>query len=218
MLKKLIPISIKKKLKIKQVKNRFKESEINTDLISPNAIIGSNSVIYEGVELKDKVVLGKYTLVNKGTLIRTAKIGNYTSIGPYCQIGMPEHPVDHMSTSPFIYNRNRSILNLNSWSEFRETPVIGNDVWIGGNVVIVQGVKIGDGAIVAAGAVVTKDVEPYTIVGGVPAKFIRKRYDEKIIKHLQEMNWWDMSLDELEKHKQLFDAGSDWINEIDTEQ
>lgn len=214
MLKKLIPISIKKKIKIKQVKNRFKDSVINTDLISPNAIIGSNSVIYEGVDIKDKVSLGKCSLVNKNTLIRAAKVGNYTSIGPNCQIGMPEHPVDHMSTSPFIYNKNRSLLNLYSWEELQSIPVIGNDVWIGGNSIILQGVTIGDGAIVAGGAVVTKDVEPFTIVGGVPAKPIRKRFGDETIKYLQDLRWWDMTLDELKEHKYLFEAGSGWINHI----
>lgn len=74
------------------------------------------------------------------------------------------------------------------------TPAeIGNDVWIGQNAVIMDGVKIGDGAIVAAGAVVTKDVAPYAIVGGVPAKLIKYRFDEATIKDLLRLKWWELS-------------------------
>lgn len=214
MFKNMVPHYIKTHLKLGKLRRKYSSSMIDSHSISSKVIIGENSAIYEGVVLKNGVELGKHNLVNKGTLIRIAKVGNYTSIGPYCQIGMPEHPIDHMSTSPFIYNRNRSIFNLNSWSEFRESPIIGSDVWIGGNVTVLQGIKIGDGAIVAAGAVVTKDVDPYTIVGGVPAKPIKKRFDEETIKYLEELKWWDMSLEELKEYKYLFEAGSDWTNHI----
>lgn len=196
------------------VRRKFKNSEIHTKSVSTQAQIGENSVIYEGVDIKDKVVLGKYNLVNKNTLIRSANTGNYVSIGPNCQIGMPEHPTDHMSTSPFIYNKYRSIIELYSWSEFQKAPIIGNDVWIGGNTIILQGVKIGNGAIVAAGAVVTKDVEPYSIVGGVPAKLIKKRYDEETIHYLLDLKWWDMPIKELRKYKYLFEAGSEWQEKL----
>src|SRR5699024_11285930 len=117
----------------------YSASMIDSHSISSKVIIGENSAIYEGVVLKNGVELGKHNLVNKGTLIRIAKVGNYTSIGPYCQIGMPEHPIDHMSTSPFIYNRNRSIFNFNSWSDFIEFSIIVCDVWFVGNVSVIQG-------------------------------------------------------------------------------
>lgn len=214
MIKSFVPDYVKNHIKLMKVRKKYSSSKINTYAVKDRVLIGDNSVIYEGVDLRNGVELGKCNLVNRGSLIRSAKVGNYTSIGPYCQIGMPEHPVDHMSTSPFIYNRNRSIFNLNSWSEFRESPIIGSDVWIGGNVTVLQGIKIGDGAIVAAGAVVTKDVDPYTIVGGVPAKPIKKRFDDKTIKYLQDLKWWDMSIGELKEYKHLFEIGSEWTDRI----
>lgn len=84
-------------------------------------------------------------------------------------------------------------LNINSYK--RPAPIIGNDVWIGQNAIVLNGVKIGDGAIVAAGAVVTKDVDPYSIVGGVPAKIIKKRFSEHVTIKLLELKWWDYGPD-----------------------
>ena len=82
---------------------------------------------------------------------------------------------------------------------------IGNDVWIGDNVYILAGVKIGNGAIIAMGAVVTRDVEPYTIVGGVPAKVIRKRFNDEQIKKLEEIKWWNKSTDWILEHIEDFE-------------
>lgn len=86
--------------------------------------------------------------------------------------------------------------NRKNLEKEEKAPIeIGNDVWIGCNVTIVRGVKIGDGAIIAAGSVVTKDVQPYTIVGGVPAKFIKHRFDVKSIARLMDLQWWDYGPD-----------------------
>ncbi len=82
--------------------------------------------------------------------------------------------------------------------------IIGNDVWIGSNVLIIGGIKIGDGAIVAAGAVVTKDVPPYAIVGGIPARIIRFRFDKEQINKLLELKWWNKDDDWLIKNNYLF--------------
>lgn len=77
--------------------------------------------------------------------------------------------------------------------------VIGNDVWVGYEAVILSGVHIGDGAIIGTRAVVTKDIPPYTIVGGVPAREIRKRFDDETIKQLQQIRWWDWPYDKIQK-------------------
>jgi hypothetical protein len=113
-------------------------------------------------------------------------------------IGLPQHPVNWLSICPLQY-----ISNFAGWAHLTGKKVsskpfaqgvgmteIGNDVWIGDRVVIMSGVKIGDGAIVAAGAVVTKDVPPYAIVGGVPARVIKYRFDEKTIHRLLDLQWW----------------------------
>ncbi|WP_339836288.1 CatB-related O-acetyltransferase [uncultured Flavobacterium sp.] len=127
-------------------------------------------------------------------------------VGKYCQIGVgvaiftKDHPTSYMST---YINKN---LFDGELKQFRKESkvIIGHDVWIGHNVIIVGNVNIGNGAILAAGSVVTKNVEPYAIVGGVPAKELKKRYPESIIKEIEALQWWDKSEQELEKLKPLF--------------
>ena len=95
-----------------------------------------------------------------------------------------------------------------NYPTIKDTPyfnIIGNDVWIGSDVKILQGITIGDGAVVAAGAVVTKDVEPYTIVGGVPAKKIRDRFDEEKKDFLNKLKWWDKDDEWLQKYGNYFE-------------
>ena len=81
---------------------------------------------------------------------------------------------------------------------------IGNDVWIGANAIILPGVKICDGVVVAAGAVVTHDIEPYAIVGGIPAKLIKKRFDDEMIKKLLKIAWWEWTPEEIEDKLEFF--------------
>ena len=101
-------------------------------------------------------------------------------------------PVSFFTTSPNAY-RYEKIKDICKWpsDDIVKPVVIGNDVWIGSNVVILQGCKVGDGAVVAAGAVVTHNVEPYTVVGGVPAKKIKDRFTSDLKKKLQDSQWWN---------------------------
>lgn len=136
--------------------------------------------------------IGAFSYINDNAYIRAVNsIGRFCAIGPNVTIGMPEHSIK--SISPHIifpyydtnwmkdftnYQNNNKTINLIRKKQNQELSkkglvTIGNDVWIGGNVIILRGVTIGDGAIIAAGSVVTKDVEPYTIVGGIPAKLIK---------------------------------------------
>jgi len=139
--------------------------------------------------------LGGYTYVSRSTTIVNGRVGRYTSIGPECKIGLGRHPLQLLGTSPLFYNRknkfNFSLRNV----DFDELPLIdiGNDVWVGARVLVMSGCKIGDGAVIAAGSVVTKDVEPYSIVGGVPAKFIKKRFSDEEIDKLINLGWWTMN-------------------------
>ena len=130
--------------------------------------------------------------------IRNVKIGRYCSVAKHVDIGLPEHPVNWLSISPRQFFPNFSGWDCLTGKKVSVKPFvresgmteIGNDVWIGDHVVIMSGVKIGDGAIVAAGAVVTKDVPPYAIVGGIPARVIKYRFDEKTIRRLLDLQWW----------------------------
>ena len=91
--------------------------------------------------------------------------------------------------------------------------IIGNDVWIGNNVIIMDGVKISDGAIIAAGSIVTKNIEPYTIVAGIPAKPIRRRFKDEQIQKLMEIKWWDWPLEEIKKNYSMFSNINKFMND-----
>lgn len=138
--------------------------------------------------------IGQRSYFGEHTLVIHAEIGSYCSIAPHVIIGGGVHPVDRVSTSPFTYGSatGLAVRALPPPPDFAENPktVIGHDVWIGYAAVILPGVRIGDGAVVAAGAVVSRDVPPYAIVAGVPARLQRLRFSPEEIAWLQQTEWW----------------------------
>ena len=155
-----------------------------------------------------KVTLGRYSYVGSGTRITDAAIGNFCSVGGNCGIGGGIHPTEYVSSSP-AFLKGKNILNKNFAQHAYAPSVsveIGSDVWIGENVFIASGVKIGDGAVIGAHAVVTRDVAPYSIVAGVPAKELRKRFSAPVIEKLLAMKWWDCDDQTIERYAPLFDS------------
>lgn len=142
----------------------------------------------EGVFADEDTVIGSYNYFGRFTTITKANIGSYCSIAPFVTIGPGEHVVDGVSTSERINALLEKHRPLNDGF-----VNIGNDVWIGVNAVILRNITVGDGAIIAAGAVVTKDVPPYAIVGGIPAHLIRYRRNGDRIDELKELHWWNSS-------------------------
>lgn len=145
--------------------------------------------------------IGAFSYVSHKSEIFRTSIGRYCSIGAQCEIGPSKHPSGWATTSPFPYQAIFSEgedVPLVSFNQ-RDDISIGNDVWIGSNVAIMGGVSIGDGAIIAYGSVVTKDVAPYSIVGGVPAKEIRKRFSEDLIERYQAAQWWQFDMIDAQK-------------------
>lgn len=141
--------------------------------------------------------LGRGSYIANGTSIKHTSIGRFCSIGPEALIGLSRHPMDMVSTSPAFYSTKQdacplSFNRIEDYAEQLETH-IGNDVWVGARAVIVGGVTIGDGAVIASSAMVTKDVPPYSVVGGVPAKIISKRFSAEQIVLLLSNPWWDWS-------------------------
>jgi acetyltransferase-like isoleucine patch superfamily enzyme len=157
------------------------------------ATFGKSVSLYEKVQLKN-VRIEDYSYVAYGSFIQNAVIGKFCSIGPDCKIGLGKHPISaFVSSHPMFYSTlKQSQIKLGDSQLFNEYEEIkiGNDVWIGANVIIIDGVKIGDGAMIAAGAVVSNNVEPYAIVGGVPAKHIKYRFGKQQIEWLLKFEWW----------------------------
>ena len=146
--------------------------------------------------------LGRFTYL-AGSEIRNSDIGSFCSIGPRVSIGgLGHHPMNRFSTHPSFYSTIRqcgyTFVRNTTFSESRRTT-IGNDVWIGVGAIILDGVKVGDGACIAAGAIVTKDVEPYAIVGGVPARVLKKRFDDNTASILMSSKWWDWDIETLQR-------------------
>jgi len=163
-------------------------------LILGNSRLGRAILLSTGVCLRD-VQIGDYSYLGPGCNCADASIGKFCSIASEVWIGMGTHPLEPFaSTHPIFYLRGPfpswNFADQNRRSEYVHTT-IGNDVWIGLRAAVLDGITVGDGAVIAAGAVVTKDVPPYAIVGGVPARIIRYRFTPQIIQSLLEFKWWD---------------------------
>lgn len=146
-----------------------------------------------------KVKIGKYTFLNGEAYLEHVNIGSYCSIGRDLRIISGNHDMSDFSTFPFwAFNKKTPFSIYHSIGSREEELVteskytyIGNDVWIGSYVMILGGVHVGNGAVIGAGSIVTKDVPPYAIVAGCPARIIRYRFDEEKRKRLLASNWWD---------------------------
>ena len=175
--------------------NRFKKLKLGNNVSVTKSTFGFHNYIYDNCSISN-ALFGDFTYVAPNANITRAKVGSFCSIGPECRIGLGKHPTtDFISTHPIFFSSLKQCGTTFSdgdyFEEFGDIE-IGHDVWLASRVTIVDGVKIGNGAIIASGAVVTKDVPDYAIVGGVPAKLIRYRFDEDQIKFLQESKWWEL--------------------------
>lgn len=188
---KLIPSEIKRVLKIIIFKSRNRTVRLNgKSNISLNTKMGLNCSLGPFTKL-DSAIVGDYTYFAGESTLYNVEIGSFCSIGPGCRIGLGSHPTDLISTSPIFYSTLGQLPEVWTDKPFYEElkPItIENNVWIGANVTVLDGIKIGEGAICAAGSVVNKDVPPYSIVGGVPAKIIKYRFDEDVIKEILRLN------------------------------
>lgn len=165
-------------------------------------------------------MVGEATYINHNSRLIGSKIGRYCSIADNVYTGFGHHPLDFISThSSFFYDTTSQL----GWSMFKPSAaptydpyrhpendkgyitVIGNDVWIGSHAMIMDGITIGTGAVIGTGSVVTKDVPPYAIVAGVPAKILRYRHPESTINDLLKSEWWKMSFEDLKSNFQKFD-------------
>lgn len=195
---------------IKKIKNHlFNNNKINSKAMIANGVTIRNSSLseYSNVAGNADIVnstIGKRSSIGRYTKIRFADIGSYCAISWDATIGADQHPTNRISGSAAFFQKRFGLIDSNiSKGEVLRTT-IGNDVLIGCNTVIKSGVNIGTGAIVGSGAVVLKDIEPYEIVGGVPAKHIAWRFDEDTRAKLLNSKWWEWDDQVIRKHIDLF--------------
>lgn len=179
-------------------------------MTSPLFLIDSNKVrLYVKAEspcaafkvvFKGVCSIGAFSYIGLGSTIQSASIGRYCSIAPNVTIGLSDHNITNLSTHPFASGaagplyKSAEFLKIKTSIKrpppSRPATVVENDVWIGTNVVIRSGVTVGNGAVIGAGSVVVRDVMPYEVVGGVPARHIRYRFDAAVIEELLTTQWW----------------------------
>jgi acetyltransferase-like isoleucine patch superfamily enzyme len=192
----LSPRSLIKFFRKIKIQNSFRNLQLIIGLDSNlnNSIIGTNVYIGDNCQIQNSKI-GNHTYFNNNCSINNCEIGNFCSIASNVQIALGNHPTHFVSTHPSFYSNNKgfkTFANKMYYNEFLNVK-IGNDVWIGSDVKIMGGVEIGDGAIIAAGAIVTKNIPSYTLYGGIPAKFIKKRFTDDVIEKIQMSRWWDNS-------------------------
>ncbi len=198
--------------------------------LSPLAIVAGGST-FEGMNrilsrTQFRGSMGRGSYISHSSNL-DARIGRFSSIGARVRVIQGAHPykAPYVSTSPYFFSDagqcGVSVLDEPVYDEHRYSDpgrrhavVIGSDVWIGTDARLIAGVTVADGAVVLAGAMVTKDVPPYAIVGGVPARILGYRYDESVIARLLDIRWWDRDMSWINARHHLFTSLPSFLSSI----
>lgn len=176
-------------------------SRIKDSIFYEHCLIQRNNIIYGSK-------LGRYTYTGKNCTIWNSTIGNFCSISWNVGIGGANHDYERITTHSFLYSDDFALKPKQEigYNRFQDHCIIGNDVWVAANACVCRGVTVGNGAVIAAGAIVTKNVEPYSIVAGVPAKKIKMRFDNETITLLNKSKWWDLPKEIIQQNYELFNC------------
>lgn len=177
-----------------------------------NVSFGSYVNVAHHAQISNSAI-GKRSSIGRYTKIKNAEIGRYCSISWDITIGATFHPLDHLTSHAFWYKKKFGLCEEDLEFDFRTTR-IGNDVWIGCNAVIMPGVTIGNGAVIGAGSIVTKDIPPYAICAGNPAKILRFRFDDDEIELIESLAWWNWDDKKLKENILLFRRPLDEIEMV----
>lgn len=174
-------------------------SEIIESTFGDYVVIFDNNNIYNSK-------IDSYSYVQKGSRVFNCEIGKFCSIASSVSIAPGIHDLNRITTHPALMQKSTPLPKVYAKNDYIisfKKVFIGNDVWIGEKAVVLDGVKIGNGSVIAAGSVVVKDVEPYSVVGGVPAKHIKYRFDSEVVSLLEESKWWNNSEEWFELNSEL---------------
>jgi len=166
--------------------------------------LGTGAYVAPGSHIARGSQIGPYSRINGPAIIRghgQFRMGAYCAVGVGLHVITSNHDMSRAGVQITMYRRF-------GFAEFREIPsvtTIGNAVWIGDRVTVTAGCRVGDGAVLAAGAVVTRDVEPFTVVGGVPARMIRRRFSEEVAAILGELRWWEWPQERIARNRAFFE-------------
>ena len=205
-----------------------KEVFINKNKISFNSFFWKTKLSLDvKIQEKCKIVnsqIDNHTYIGNNSYITNCKIGKFCSIASGFNCAFGKHPTKrYVSTHPYFYSRTwNNNINGSLFKEYKYIDennkimaFIGNDVWIGTNVTILDGISIGNGAIIGACSLINKDVPPYAIVAGVPGKIIGFRFDKDEIDFLEEIKWWNRDIKWIDKNVQLFDDIKKFMDGVD---
>ena len=187
----------------------FERSTIGDYSTVRESIIGERSSIQRYCDIW-RLKLGRFSCVGRVSTIQATEIGQFCALSWNLRIGGDDHDYNMVSTHPFWHDISWGLSNNKEYSEYyhekeyEEPCIIGNDVWIGAGVSICRNVRIGNGCVIGGGAVITKDIEPYSIVVGVPGRVIKKRFDDNTIERLEKIKWWDLREEVIRENLNLF--------------
>lgn len=204
----MIFIWVKQSIREWLLRRRFPMSVVHLGVtVDASSTLGDHTVLFHHTSLLGSTV-EKYSYIHANSSVYNAYIGPFCSIAANVTVGLASHPTTMVSTNPVFYDNTQPLPFFFAQSkQFDQTlpqTIIDADVWIGQGAMIKAGVHIGVGAVVGAGAVVTKDVQPYSIVAGVPAQEIKKRFDDATCERLIESKWWGFQDEKLMQLTPLF--------------
>lgn len=184
-------------------------------IASHGSKIHPTSKVESGTTIIDSV-MDRHSFCGYDCSINNCDIGAFVSIASRVAIGGAKHPMEFVSMSPVFLSHKDSVKTKFSKHYYKDIPrtTIGNDVWIGEGAFVKSGVKLGDGSVVGMGAVVTRDVPPYAVVGGNPAKVLKMRFSDSYIEAFLNLKWWTFSDEDLKKYGEFFNEPERFLKEM----